>query len=173
MLSVNADYPTNETSLKAKITESLNAARQDSFQNLSPIFNANQYPKKDPNYVENLLAKVKGLTQVKDRYITFFEDNSYAVYGKNQTTCLYYRPNGQLFKIGQSVKPRGANYYPNRDVEYDANTGKMQSVGLYLSKSESFLFDTAGNLIVHWQAENGYNEQGQIILRRKWVKQES
>ena len=156
--------------LKAAITSSIDEARQDSFSNLSRSFDISSFPGKDPNYIENLLTKAKGLITIKDRFLTFFEDGSYAVYKKNQTICLYYRPNGHLFKVGQSAKPRGQNIYPNRDVEYDAQTGTLQSVGLYLSSSESFLFDTNGSLMIHWKYQDGYNEAGQIILKRKWVE---
>ena len=43
-------------------------------------------------------------------------------------------------------------------------------MGLRVSKRETFLYSPNGELIAHWIGPNGYDENGQIIMTRKFIE---
>jgi hypothetical protein len=155
-----------EAVLKAGVSYSVDDARQESFHDLPTDVDPSVYGKRDPNFKDHFEARLDESRYMKDRVLTYFNNGSYAVYRKGAYECFYYTYEGQLFKVGVSNKPRGMNLFPNRDVVYDAKTGKMTSVGLFVARGESFVFHPDGSLIAHWQQNQATDESGSVILTR-------
>lgn len=121
---------------------------------------------KDENYNENISALLKGSVELKDRTLAMFSDNSYAVmYHNDKLHVFYYAPNGDLthYEIKDGIE------YPYKSYKYDVE-GKLVNMGLRVSKAETYIFSPNGKLIAHWVKENGYDENGQVIMRRKYLE---
>ena len=121
---------------------------------------------KDENYNENISALLKGSVELKDRTLAMFSDNSYAVmYHNDKLHVFYYAPNGDLthYEIKDGIE------YPYKSYKYDVE-GKLVNMGLRVSKAETYIFAPNGKLIAHWVKENGYDENGQVIMRRKYLE---
>ena len=109
---------------------------------------------------------LKGKTELKDRILALFSDNSYAVmYKDDELHVWYYSANGQLTHY--EIKD-GTNY-PYKSYKYNID-GKLINMGLRVSKGETFIFNPNGKLIAHWIKNNGYDEYGNIILKRKYFE---
>ena len=118
----------------------------------------------DENYKENKTALLKANIEIKDRVLALFSDGSYAVmYNENPLNVWYYSEEGILTHI--EVKNRAE--YPFKAYKYDTE-GKLVNMSLRVSKAETFIFNPAGKLIAHWVKENGYDENGKIIMKRKY-----
>ena len=118
----------------------------------------------DENYKENRTALLKANITLTDRVLALFSDNSYAVmYKDNPLNVWYYSEEGILTHI--EVKDRAE--YPFKAYKYDTE-GKLVNMSLRVSKAETFIFNPAGKLIAHWVRENGYDENGKVIMKRKY-----
>ena len=118
----------------------------------------------DENYKENKTALLKANIEIKDRVLALFSDGSYAVmYKESPLNVWYYSEEGILTHI--EVKNRAE--YPFKAYKYDTE-GKLVNMSLRVSKAETFIFNPAGKLIAHWVKENGYDENGKIIMKRKY-----
>ena len=118
----------------------------------------------DENYKENKTLLLKGQAEIKDRVLAEFSDNSYAVmYHENPLYVWYYSPEGILTHI--EVKD-GTNY-PYKSYKYDTE-GNLVNMGLRVSKEETFIFDKSGKLIAHWLKDKGYDENGKVIMKRRY-----
>ena len=160
--------PEAETVLHGQVSFGVSQAREESFNDLPTEIDPSGFPMHDPNFNEHLRARVEDITQLKGKVLTYFDNGAYAVYTIGSYECYYYNYDGSLFKVGVSSKPRGLSIYPNRDVEYNAKTGKMKTVGLYVSREESYVFNPDGELTAHWQGHNAYNQLGEVIMSRSW-----
>ncbi len=120
---------------------------------------------KDENYNENIAALLKGSVELKDRTLAMFSDNSYAVmYHNDRLHVFYYAPNGDLthYEIKDGIE------YPYKSYKYDIN-GNLVNMGLRVSKAETYIFSPKGKLIAHWVKENGYDEDGNLVMTRKYL----
>ena len=118
----------------------------------------------DENYKENKTLLLKGQAEIKDRVLAQFSDSSYAVmYYDNPLYVWYYSSEGVLTHI--EVKD-GTNY-PYKSYKYDTD-GKLVNMGLRVSKEETFIFDPSGKLIAHWLKDKGYDENGNVIMKRRY-----
>ena len=120
---------------------------------------------KDKNYKENISALLKGFVELKDRTLAMFSDNSYAVmYHNDKLHVFYYAPNGSLthYELKDGIE------YPYKSYKYDIN-GNLVNMGLRVSKAETYIFSPNGKLIAHWIKENGYYENGNVIMTRKYL----
>lgn len=155
---------------KAGVSYTTEKAQEEAFQDLNDQIDTDLYPSKDPNFKDHYDARLSNTTRLGDKVLTYFDNGSYAVYKIGGYEAYYYTYEGKLFKIGISSKPRGMKIYPNRDVEYRYTTGKMMSVGLYISRQESYVFYPSGELVAHWKMNQGFNAKGNVILTRTWVE---
>lgn len=120
---------------------------------------------KDENYNKNISALLKGSVELKDRTLAMFSDNSYAVmYLEDKLHVFYYAPNGSLthYEVKDGIE------YPYKSYKYDINDN-LVNMGLRVSKAETYIFSPNGKLIAHWIKENGYDENGNIIMTRKYL----
>lgn len=118
---------------------------------------------KDPKYEENQAMLLKGITELKDRKLGKFSDGSYAVmYYNDRKNTYYYSQDGTL----THNETRTGIEYPYRAYKYSTN-GKLVNMSLKVSEYETFIFTPSGKLIAHWQGENCYDEDNNIIMTRK------
>ncbi len=121
---------------------------------------------KDDNYSENIHAILKGNVDLTDRILAKFSDNSYAIMYKNDELHVwYYSPTGDLTHY--EVKSR--INYPYKSYKYNI-TKHLVNMGLRVSKSETFIYTPSGKLIAHWIKNNGYDEDGNIIMTREYFE---
>lgn len=119
----------------------------------------------DSSGIENLTNLLKGYTDLKDRTLAYFSDGSYAVNYKDDILhVFYYSPNGTL----THVENRSSVNYPYKSYKYDT-AGKLINKSLRVSKNETFIFDCNDKLLAHWLGENCYDEDGNIIMKRRIV----
>lgn len=119
----------------------------------------------DDNYQENITALLKGNVELKDRTLALFSDNSYAVmYNADEFHVWYYSPNGTL--THSEVKDN--LNYPYKSYKYDLN-GNLVNMGLRVSKAETYIFNPDGKLIAHWIKSRGYDEAGNLIMKRRYL----
>jgi len=147
--------------LNAGVSYNLNTARQISFSNIQYKIDVSKYRNYfyDKNKEQNLKAKLRKKNKLKNRYLTFFSDGTYGVIYKNNTsTGYYYNSNGKLKYIEISY----SSSFPKKFVKYD-NKGNIDSVSLWISSKEQFVFSKDKVLQAHWINENKYNENGELI----------
>lgn len=121
---------------------------------------------KDENYSENISALLKGSVELKDRTLALFSDNSYAVmYHNDQFHVFYYSSAGEL----THTEVKDGIDYPYKSYKYDIR-GKLVNMGLRVSQAETYIFSPNGKLLAHWVKENGYDENGNVIMKRKYLE---
>lgn len=121
---------------------------------------------KDNNYSENISAILKGNIYLTDRILAKFSDNSYAIMHKNDELHVwYYSPTGDLtyYEVKSGIN------YPYKSYKYNINK-QLVNMGLRVSESETFIYTPSGKLIAHWIKSNGYDEDGNIIMTRKYFE---
>ena len=120
----------------------------------------------DVNRLENMTALLKGQAELKDRTLAIFSNGNYGVvYKKDPLHAYYYSNSGVL----EYVDVRTGLEYPYKSYQYDM-TGSLVNMGLRVSKEETYLYDVKGNLIAHWVGENGYDERGRVVMKRKFME---
>ena len=91
---------------------------------------------------------------------------SYGVkYSDKPNEIYHYNSEGKLMRIEISDN---TEKYPRRTLTYN-NKGKLNTVVLYVSQTEQYNFDGAGNLIVHWIGERGFNKYGKLLKVRRTI----
>ena len=115
---------------------------------------------------ENLHALLSGNINLKDRELAMFSVGTYGVvYKEDPLHAFYYSSLGIL----EYIDVRSSGVYPYRSYQYDIK-GNLVNMGLRVSKQEAYLYSPDGVLLAHWIGENGYNENGEIIMTRKFVE---
>lgn len=157
-----------ETILTGGVDYNVNSARDELLQNYkNPISRdllklyAYDYKNK-----ENLTFLLKGQTDLKDRTLAYFSDNTYAVlYFEDKLHVFYYKYDGSLLYTEEKERET----YPYKSYKYDV-TGKLVNMSLRVSKGETYIYTPGGKLIAHWINSNGYDERGNIIMTRKYAE---
>lgn len=120
----------------------------------------------DENYNRNISALLNGSVELKDRTLALFSDNSYAVmYKADEFHVWYYSPQGKL----THCETKDGLVYPYKSYKYDM-AGSLVNMGLRVSKAETFIFNKQGKLLAHWIKSNGYDENGNLVMRRKYLE---
>lgn len=160
--------PSNSKVITGEIQYSANTARDEVFTQKAVSFDretikANIY---DYNKAENQIALLKGVTELKDRTLALFSDGSYGViYKQNPLDVFYYNSDGILT---HNEKKDSLNY-PYKSYKYTTN-GKPVNMSLRVSEDETFIFEPNGKLIAHWLGVCCYDEDNNIIMKRKILK---
>lgn len=155
-----------ETFLTGGVDYTVNSARQELLNNKPQKLDTKLVLLHitDENNSENISALLKGMVELKDRTLASFSDGSYGViYRADAFHVWYYSSNGTLM---YAEEKDGLNY-PYKSFKYTTN-GKLENMGLRVSKGETFIFAPDGKLIAHWVNSNGYDENGNIIMTRKY-----
>jgi len=120
----------------------------------------------DINRAENLAALLKGEVELKDRTLALFSVGTYGVVYKNDPLHAYYYSNSGVLEF---VDVRTGKDYPYKSYQYDMG-GNLVNMGLRLSKGETYIYDSKGKLIAHWVGSNGFDENGRVVMTRKFVE---
>ena len=160
--------PAQSKIITGEVQYSVNNARSEVLNQTPAPFNretirANIY---DYNKRENQTALLKGITDLKDRTLAQFSDGSYGViYKQNLSEVFYYGSDGILT---HNEKRESLNY-PYKSYKYSTG-GKLVNMSLRVSEDETFIFEPDGKLIAHWMGEYCYDENDNIIMKRKILK---
>ena len=157
--------PVLSLELTGRVYYTVETARTEAFSNIPLSINISDYASyfSDYNYIANKNVMNKNKVKIRDRYITFFSDKTYAIYyKKNKSVQFYYDINGKLDFISFSINKK----YPIKVLKYDRN-GILDSISLFISNNESFVFDLNKKLIAHWKGNNCYNEKGELVMTRE------
>lgn len=143
------------------------SAREEVQENVQYKINPRQFSPNlvDINRAENLTALLKGQVELKDRTLALFSVGTYGVVYKNDPLHAYYYSNSGVLEF---VDVRTGRDYPYKSYQYDMG-GNLVNMGLRLSKDETYIYDAKGKLIAHWVGSNGYDENGKIIMTRKFM----
>lgn len=120
----------------------------------------------DINRKENITCLLSGQIELKDRELALFSNGAYGVVYKNNPLYAYYY---SVSGILEYIDIRTQKEYPYKSYQYDIN-GNLVNMGLRLSKRETYIYSPSGELIAHWVGENGYNSNGNIIMKRKFIE---
>ncbi len=145
-------------------------AKAASFNGVGSQIDTSSYPSKDPEFDSNFQARLQNKTLEGNKVLSFFSNGDYCYYhiGDYRSTC--YHENGSLYKISISNHPKGLKIYPSRDADYSYPEGKLVGAGLFVNSGESFIYTANGDMLAHWKGPNAYNDQGEVIMTREWVK---
>ena len=163
MLPVNA-----QTILTGKVRYDVNSARRELLKNPLKKLNSQLVAKHltDNENRENLEYVLQGNVELKDRTLAFFSDGTYAVmYDNDKYHVWYYSHDGKLIY----AEEKDGIDYPYKSYKY-TTMGELVNMGLRVSKEETFIYSPNGRLIAHWLKESAYDEDGNIIMQRKYSK---
>ena len=122
----------------------------------------------DPFFYSNT-GFIKGkISEVMARKVVPFYDNNklcfYGVqYNNDKSKKYYYSLKGNLLKVDICYDN---GQYPYKAISYNSK-GKLITVHLAISDTESFLFDSNKNLIGHWINNQFYNAKGEKEITRR------
>lgn len=156
-----------ETFLTGGVDYNVNSARKELLNTPVQKINAELVSQNiiDKKNKENLNYALQGNINLKDRTLAFFSDATYAVlYNKDKYHVWYYKQNGNLAYIEE----RNSLNYPYKSYKYTVS-GILVNMGLRISKEETFIYNPQGKLIAHWLGTNAYDENGNIIMTRKYI----
>ena len=151
--------------LSGGVSYTVNEARQIAFDGVPKKIDMSKYKEYfvDKNYEKNQELLDRGKTRYRDRELTKFSDGSYGIlYKTNKSRAYYYDKKGLL--TGIDFIENGE--YPKRSLKYIKN-GELDSICIFVSGDEQFLFEITGELGAHWIGNNCYNEKGELIKTRR------
>ncbi len=156
----------SETFLTGKIDYTVNSAREELLNTETPKISPTLISQNiiDKNYKENLKYFLQGNINLKDRTLAFFSDSTYAVmYNDDKLHVWYYSKDGTL----NYAETKDKLDYPYKSYKYSLS-GELINMGLRISKGETFIYDPKGKLIAHWKGKYAYDENGNVIMSRKY-----
>ena len=163
ILPVNA-----QTLLTGEVTYDVNSAREELLNTSPKKLNPHMVAKHltDSENRENLGYALQGNVELQDRTLAFFSDGTYAVmYDRDKYHVWYYSHEGKLIY----AEEKDGIEYPYKSYKY-TTMGELVNMGLRVSKEETFIYSPNGRLIAHWLQGNAYDEDGNIIMQRKYAK---
>ncbi len=157
--------PVSALTLSGGISYTTETAKSIAFENVDIFINMNKYNAylRDCFHNENIKNFKKGKYKYRNRRITLFNNSDYSVnYKKNKKISYYYNSSGELQYVSFSTLGK----YPRKTLKYSIN-GKLDSIALSIAPREQYVFDINKRLVAHWIGDNGYNEKGELIAKRK------
>ena len=157
-----------ETMLTGGVDYTVNSAREELLKNPVKKLNANLVNANlnDKNYNENKKYILQGKTELKDRTLAFFSDSTYAVmYNNDKYHVWYYSNYGKLIFAEEKDKLS----FPYKSFKYTPS-GRLVNMGLRVSEEETFIYNSEGKLLAHWLKDKAYDEQGNVIMTRRYSK---
>ena len=157
-----------QTMLTGEVSYDVDSAREEllktPLKKLNPHFVAKHIT--DQENRDNLEYALQGNVELKDRTLAFFSDGTYAVmYNSDKYHVWYYSHDGKLIY----AEEKDGLDYPYKSYKY-TTMGELVNMGLRVGKEETFIYSPNGRLIAHWLRENAYDEDGNIIMQRKYAR---
>ncbi len=113
---------------------------------------------------ENLRYLLLGKTDLIDRTLAYFSDNTYAVMKhSDRYHVYYYSKDGILLYLEEN----DGLQYPYKSFKYNSSN-QLVNKTLRVSKEESYIYSPAGTLIAHWKGSNAYDKSGKVIMSRHY-----
>ena len=134
--------PANAEVLQGGVAYDENSARNEVMDGISYTIDSsyiNGYAY-DGEHDQNVGFMLNGMTELKDRTLAYFSDNTYAVLKKAEPRIVrYYDSNGIL----TYVEKKSGTSYPYKTYKYNTS-GKLVNMTLRVSKAETlFTIKTA------------------------------
>ena len=120
----------------------------------------------DIEHNQNVNFMLQGVTELKDRTLAYFSDNTYAVYKHNDPYHVYYYSGDGILNY---VEEKDGLNYPYKTYKYNTSK-KLVNMSLRVSASETFIYSKDGKLLAHWLKDKAYDENGNVIMKRKYVE---
>lgn len=150
-------------------TWTVDSAREEAFRDLKEWVDTDQFPKIDPNLIENRIGINQGKGRVKDRIITVFDTGDYCIYNLTDDKLgdakfLYYSKDGSLFAVelqtGSKYPKKGYKYTTINEPALSRKKGQLVIVTLRVSDIDGYIFKPNGTLDSHWVGNNCYEVDG-------------
>ena len=87
------------------------------------------------------------------------------MYNDNPLYVWYYSSYGNLIY----AEKKNRSEYPYKTYKYTPE-GRLVNMSLRVSKGETFIYTPDGNLLAHWVGANAFDENGNIIMTRKYYE---
>lgn len=161
-LNVNAEV------LQGGISYDVNSAREELIDGISYAIDSKYINNNiiDKDYAQNLNYILNGITELKDRTLAYFSDNTYAIYKHDDPYYIYYYDkNGNL----NYIEKKESLNYPYKTYKYNTSN-KLVNMSMRVSKLETFIYSKDGKLLAHWVKDKAFDEQGNVIMKRKYVE---
>lgn len=173
LFSVGLSVSAEDTVLQGSVQYTVESARKLAFDGLDLKLDKKLIEPYllDNNNKENREA-VKNGVQIKGRSIMSFvmakgRVKGYAIVYEDNPEYVYYYSNGGYLVAVDLDKKYNQNAYPYKIGKYNALTGNLISIGLFVSDDEQYVYSKNGKLKAHWVGDIGYNEKGRPIASRK------
>ena len=165
---ISFGLPVSAKMITGEVQYSVNGVREEVFETEPASFDREKIKQRlvDYNRAENINSLLKGVTELKDRTLAYFSDGSYGVVYKDKPLEVYYY-GGDGFLTHNEI--RDSVEYPYKSYKYTAG-GRLVNVGMRVSEDETFIFDPKGELVAHWLGACCYDENNNVIMRRKILK---
>jgi len=165
--------PVCSQTLKGGVEYTVDSARIIAFDNTEMSINMDEYKdyQTDCFNLSHVYDIKRGVYKNRASYnpyrvVPFYFKKVLVYYGiqydKTPDKKFYYNKNGKLLKFDIC---HNSSEYPYKALSYD-RTGKLISVHLAVSPTESFLFDKNKKLIGHWLNNQFYNADGKKGITR-------
>lgn len=158
--------PVSALTLQASVEYTVDSARVEAFANIPAKLSKTELQPYKKDYLNNthlylISANKTSCEPLKVKKIVPFYINSEVVaygiqYCNNPSIKYYYTKNGYLFKYEIVT---GTSVYPYKTVTYTP-TGRLDTINLVTSESESFIFNKHKDLLVHWKNNIAYDKDG-------------
>ena len=161
-------FPAGAVTLEGGVKFDINTARRTLMETPDRKIDSNlvQTHFIDKYYSENTKYLYQGKAELKDRVLAFFSDKTYAVmYNDNPLYVWYYSSYGNLIY----AEKKNRSEYPYKTYKYTPD-GRLVNMSLRVSKGETFIYTPDGTLLAHWVGANAFDENGNIIMTRKYYE---
>jgi hypothetical protein len=147
-------------------------AREEAFREALPTMAVSQYAAVDPDYRAHRQALRQGRRQVGRRQLTRFQNGVYSVAEACGVETLIYHATGDLMAVNLDTNPAiltpdcPHSSYPQTSYKYAVampgfEPGQLVSISIYRAPADSYVFDTAGTLLGHWQGNRCTQANGE------------
>lgn len=160
-------------------TWTIEEARQEAFSGIETSINPKQFPKRDPNYQENMSAIRAGIEKVGGRVVSSLSYPNGEIFGynvrflENPSNSFQYDVSGKIMSIIAYSKGSdendlwvGAKYVIDRKLARfgGLKSGELADVSISINKRTAFLFRPNGDLKGHRIGERSFSLGGKALV---------
>lgn len=166
LLLLNLFLPVSALTLQASVEYTVDSARVEAFANIPKKIPYKEIRRYFQDYSNSLHLYLLSVNETSDeplgikKIVPFYINSELVAYGiqycNSPSIKYYYTKNGYLFKYEIVTD---TSVYPYKTITYTPN-GRLDSINLVTSKSESFIFNKRKELLVHWINNVAYDKDG-------------